>query len=72
MVVVGVTCGNNGSYTLNNDFTQGTDQSVGSNGHTGVTGRKSATGIDETPSAEHTSVNRQVIIGFVVQAAEEQ
>jgi type II secretory pathway pseudopilin PulG len=66
MVIVGATCGNNGSYTLNNGFTEGTDQSVGTNGHTGVTGRKSATGANETPSATHTAVNRQVIIGFVV------
>jgi len=70
MVMLGATCGNNGSYTLNNGFTEGTDQSVGSNGHTGVTGYKRATGAAETPSATYSStVNRQVIIGFVVQAA---
>ncbi len=68
MVILGATCGNNGSYTLNNGFTEGIDQSVGSFGHTGVTGHKAATGVDETPSATFDStVNRQVIIGFVVQ-----
>jgi GH35 family endo-1,4-beta-xylanase len=71
MVILGATCGNNGSYTLNNGFTEGTDQSVGTNGHTGVTGYKSATGAAETPSATYVSgPNRQVIIGFVVRAAQ--
>jgi hypothetical protein len=70
MVIVAATCGNNGSYTLNNGFIEGTDQSVGTNGLTGVAGRKSATGIPETPSAIYaTGPNRQVIIGFVVRAA---
>jgi hypothetical protein len=68
MVIDAATCGNNGTYTLQNGFTQGTHQSVGSYGHTGVTGYKVATGASETPSASHSSVNRQVIIGFVVQA----
>jgi hypothetical protein len=69
MVVLGATCGNNGSYTLNNSFIEGTDQSVGSAGHTGVTGHKHATGVAETPSATYSStVNRQVIIGFVLKA----
>jgi hypothetical protein len=71
IAVVGATCGNNGSYTLNNGFTEGIDQSVGSAGHTGVTGHKSATGAAETPSATYaTGPNRQVIIGFVVRAYE--
>ena len=70
MVILGVTCGNNGSYTLNNGFTEGTDQSVGNYGHTGATGHKSASGVAETPSADFSgTVNRQVIVGFVVQAA---
>jgi hypothetical protein len=69
MAIVGVTCGNNGSYTLNNGFTEGTDQSVGTNGLTGAAGRKAATGAAETPSATYaTGPNRQAIIGFVVQA----
>jgi len=68
MVILAATCGNLGSYTLNNGFIEGTDQSVGTYGHTGVTGHKPATGASETPSATHTSVNRQVIIGFVVKA----
>jgi len=69
MVIVGAVCGNLGSYTLNNGFTEGTDQSAGNNGHTGVTGHKLATGVLETPSATYSSsVNRQAIIGFVVNA----
>jgi hypothetical protein len=70
MVIDAVTCGNLGSYTMTaNGFTEGTDQQVGTNGHTGATGYKSATGAAETPSADYIStVNRQVIIGFVVKA----
>jgi fibronectin type 3 domain-containing protein len=68
MVIVAAICGNLGSYTLNNGFIEGTDQSVGTYGHTGVTGHKPATGAPETPSATHTSLNRQAIIGFVVKA----
>jgi hypothetical protein len=66
MVIDAATCGNTGTYTLNNGFTQGTYQSSGSS--TGVTGYKSATGASETPSASHSNINgnRQVIIGFVV------
>jgi len=69
MVIDAVTCGNNGSYTLNNGFTEGADQSVGTYGLTGAAGHKSTTGAGETPSATHSSsINRQVIIGFVVNA----
>ncbi len=73
MAVLGATCGYNGSYTLNNGFTEGNDQSVAANGHTGVTGYKSATGAAETPSATFSpggSANRQAIIGFAVKADE--
>ena len=72
MVILGATCGNLGSYTLNNGFTEGIEQAVGSsNGITGVTGHKSATGTPETPSATYaTSPNRQAIISFVVKAYE--
>jgi hypothetical protein len=73
MVIDAVTCGNLGNYTMTaNGFTKGTDQQAGTNGHTGATGYKSATGAAETPSADYSAtVNRQVIIGFVVQAADE-
>jgi hypothetical protein len=67
MVIDAATCGNTGTYTLNNGFNQGTYQSSGSS--TGVTGYKSATGSNETPSVTHSSVNRQALIGFVVQTA---
>jgi hypothetical protein len=67
MVIVAATCGNLGTYTLNNGFTQGTHESA--NSSTGVTGYKSATGSSETPSVTHNSVNRQALIGFIVQAA---
>ncbi|MGD0077673.1 MAG: hypothetical protein ABSB91_03490 [Sedimentisphaerales bacterium] len=67
MVVLGATCGNKGSYTLNNGFTEGIDQNMASS--TGVTGHKKATGANETPSATYSStINRQMIIGFVLKA----
>jgi len=72
MVFVAATCSNLNSYTLNNGFTEGTDQQFGdaTTGGTGVAGYKAATGVAETPSATFgASVNRQVIIGFVLQAA---
>ncbi|MGA2916265.1 MAG: endo-1,4-beta-xylanase [Sedimentisphaerales bacterium] len=70
MAILGATCGQPGSYTLNNSFTEGNDQQAGgSTGITGVTGYKPATGAAETPSATYSgTVNRQVIIGFVLKA----
>ncbi|MBN1392717.1 MAG: hypothetical protein JW947_07935, partial [Sedimentisphaerales bacterium] len=72
IVIVGVTCGSVGSYTLNNGFTEGTDQQFGdTSGGTGAAGhKKTPTGSSETPSATYnTGPNRQAIIGFVVKAA---
>jgi hypothetical protein len=68
MVIDAATCGNLGSYILNNGFTEGIDQSVGTYGLTGVTGHKAATGASETPSATHSGANRQVLIGMVIKA----
>ncbi len=69
MVILGATCGNSGSYMLNNNFIEGTDQTMSSTA-TGVTGHKPATGVAETPSATYSStINRQCIIGFVIKAA---
>jgi len=71
IVIEGATCGNLGSYTLNNGFIEGIDQAVGSAGHTGITGhKKTPAASNETPSATYAvTQNRQVIIGFVVNAA---
>lgn len=67
MVISAATCGNLGTYTFQNGFIQGTnDSSISS---TGTAGYKPAAGTDETPSVSHNSVNRQVLIGFVVNAA---
>ncbi len=65
MVIVAGTCGNDGSYTLNNGFTIGAQPTITS-AH-GVAGYKAATGASETPSIQHSAPNRQVIIGAVVQ-----
>jgi rhamnogalacturonyl hydrolase YesR len=67
MVIDAATCGNTGTYTMNNGFTLGVNQS--SDSSTGGTGYKSATGANETPSVTHNSVNRQALIGFVVKAS---
>ncbi len=72
MVILGATCNNLGSYTLENGFTEGTDQTFGNEttGGTGAAGHKAATGVAETQQANYSaSLNRQCIIGFVVQAA---
>ncbi|MBN1392263.1 MAG: endo-1,4-beta-xylanase [Sedimentisphaerales bacterium] len=71
MVILSATCGQSGSYTLNYSFIEGNDQTMGGTA-TGVTGHKSATGTSETPSAtwSGSSINRQMIIGFVVKGME--
>jgi hypothetical protein len=69
MVIVAATSGNSGSYTLGTGFTEGNDQTMGGTA-AGVTGHKVATGASETPSADFsTTLNRQVIIGFVTKVA---
>jgi len=72
MVIVAATCGNVGSYTLEAGFTEGIDQQIGSPANaTGVIGYKPATGANETLGADYSgTVNRQVIIGFVINAQE--
>jgi hypothetical protein len=67
MVFVGATCGNVSNYTINNGFTETIEIDMSSS--TGSSGYKSATGVPETPSVTTSNLNRQVIIGFVVQAA---
>jgi phage anti-repressor protein len=66
MVFVAGTCGNSGTYSVNNSFTEGIELSISS--ADAVAGYKAATGANETPSITHSNVNRQVVIGFVVQA----
>ncbi|MEJ5260648.1 MAG: carbohydrate binding domain-containing protein [Anaerohalosphaeraceae bacterium] len=67
LVIVAGTCGNEGTYTVNNGFTKAMELTISS--ADGVVGHKSATGAAEIPSLTHSNVNRQVILGFVVQAA---
>jgi hypothetical protein len=69
MVFAAVTCGNLGSYTLNNDFTEGFDQQFGdaTTGGMGAAGYKLATGGAEIASATYgASINRQALIVFVI------
>ncbi len=70
MVIVAATAGYSGDYTVNNGFSKGYENDMASS--IGVAGYKSSIGADETPSVTHEGsyLNRQVIIGFVVQAGE--
>ncbi len=68
MVIVAGTCGDStGTYTVNNGFSEALELSPSS--AVGVAGYKSATGASEIPSLMCSSVNRQAIIGFVIQGA---
>jgi hypothetical protein len=65
LVFVAGTCGNSGSYSVNNDFTKGIELTMPSSD--AVAGYKQATGTNEIPSISHSNLNRQVVVGFVVQ-----
>ncbi|MFA5423481.1 MAG: hypothetical protein WC374_06440 [Phycisphaerae bacterium] len=66
MVFVAATCGNVSNYTADNGFTKAVELDMSSS--TGVSGYKFATGANETPSVTNSNLNRQVIIGFVIQS----
>jgi hypothetical protein len=66
LVIVAATCGNTGTYSVNNAFIEAIELSLSSSD--GVAGYKSAAGANETPSVTHSNANRQAVIGFVVQA----
>ncbi|MBN1995984.1 carbohydrate-binding protein [candidate division KSB1 bacterium] len=66
MVILAATCGNTGTYSTANGFTEAIELAISSSD--GVAGYKSATGANETPSVTHSNVNRQSIVGLVVQA----
>jgi hypothetical protein len=66
MVIDAAMCGMPGNYTVNNGFTEAIEQDMATS--TCTDGYKSATGADETPSVTFAgTMNRQVLIGFVVQ-----
>ena len=69
LVFVAGTCGNTGSYSVDNDFTEGIELTMSSSD--AVAGFKQATGTDELPSITHSNLNRQVVVGFVVQSDNE-
>lgn len=68
MVIVAATAGNTGDYAVDNGFTEGIENDMATS--VGVAGYKSATGADETPRVTYSGayLNRQVIVGLVVQA----
>jgi hypothetical protein len=65
LVFVAGTCGNTGSYSVNNEFTKGIELTMSSSD--AVAGFKQATGTNEIPSITHSYLNRQAVVGFVVQ-----
>jgi len=70
MVIAAATAGFTGDYTLNNGFSKGYENDMSTS--VGTAGYKSANGANETPRVTHTGewLNRQVILGFVVQRIE--
>ena len=69
MAMYAGTVGNTGTYSANNGFTEGIELVMSSSD--GAAGQKLAVADGtETPSASHTNVNRQVILGWVLQAAQ--
>jgi fibronectin type 3 domain-containing protein len=67
MAIDAATCGNTGSYSLTN-FTKALEHDSMTSSD-GVDGYVSTSGANVTPSATHSAVNRQVLIGFVVKFA---
>ncbi len=66
MVILAATCGNTGTFSTANGFTEALELSLTSSD--GIAGYKHATGANETPGVSHTNVNRQSIAGLVVRA----
>ena len=65
LVFLAGTCGNSGSYSVDNDFNEGIELTMSSSD--AVAGFKLANGTNEIPSITHSNLNRQVVVGFVVQ-----
>jgi hypothetical protein len=61
-------CGNTGSYTWNNGWTEGTDQSLSSSTATTADHAVVANGTD-TASATHTSQNKAVVVAVSLSVA---
>jgi hypothetical protein len=66
MAIVAGTCGNDATYSTINGFTEAIE--VAPSSADGIGGYLSAIGSNVTPGVSHTNVNRQSVIGFVVQA----
>ena len=66
MVLLASTCGNTGTYSTNNGFTEALELAPES--ADAVVGYKAADGSNETPSVTHSLVNRFGIVGAVLNA----
>jgi len=66
MAIVAGTCGNSATYSTINSFTEAIE--VEPSSADGIGGYLSCSGANVTPGVSHTNVNRQSVIGFVVQA----
>ena len=70
MVVLAATCGNTGTYSTANGFTEAIELGITSSD--GIAGYLAASGTEETPAVTHSSVNRQSLVGLVVRAGSSQ
>jgi hypothetical protein len=61
LAVAAAVCGNTGSFTWNNSWTEGTDQSFSSSNSTSADHAVTANGTD-TASTTHTNQNKQAIV----------
>jgi len=63
MSIAGATCGNNGSYTWGNGWTEGTDQTSGATTTMSTAHHQNSASGTDTASANHSStINRQVLV----------
>ncbi len=69
MAILAATCGNLGDYSTGGGFTEALEFTIDDpDGGDGVAGYLAATGASVTPSVTHSNVNRQSLVGIVVQA----
>jgi len=66
LAIVAGTCGNSATYSTINGFTEAIE--VEPSSADGIGGYLSCSGANVTPGVSHTNVNRQSVIGFIVQA----
>ena len=66
MAIVAGTCGRSSTYSTINGFIEAIE--IAPDRADGIAGYLSSGGGNVTPGVSHTNVNRQSVIGFIVQA----